>query len=77
MDRREKIKTLAGLCLIFALAFCFGQFAGRIVSMRDVAVSALPAEENWGLSFQEEGKPPVANAEIGRASCRERVCQYV
>ena len=41
MDRREKIKTLAGLCLIFALAFCFGQFAGRIVSMRDVAVSAL------------------------------------
>ena len=69
MDRREKVRALAGLCLIFTLAFCFGSFAGRIVSMRDMAVSALPAEQNWGLSFQEEGKPPVANAdfeELGR-----------
>ena len=24
----------------------------------------LPSEENWGLSFQEEGKPPVANASM-------------
>ncbi len=69
MDRREKVRTLAGLCLIFTLAFYFGSFAGRIVSMRDMAGSALPAEQNWGLSFQEEGKPPVANAdfeELGR-----------
>ena len=69
MDRREKVRALVGLCLIFTLAFCFGSFAGRIVSMRDMAVSALPEEQNWGLSFQEEGKPPVANAdfeELGR-----------
>ena len=25
----------------------------------------------------EQGKYPVINGEIGRASCRERVCQYV
>lgn len=62
MDRREKIRAFAGLCLIFALAFCFGRFAGHIVNLRDAAVLALPAEQNWGLSFPEEGKPPVANA---------------
>ncbi len=32
-------------------------------SASDAVSSAIvPAAENWGLSFQEEGKPPVANA---------------
>ena len=42
--------------------------------------AAIPVStDNWGLSFQTEGDCPVGNAtaeqlaQIGRASCRERV----
>ena len=29
----------------------------------------LPAAENWGLSFQEEGKVPVGNASFDELQC--------
>lgn len=59
----ERKKSLAKIVLIFAAAFFAGHFAAKAV---DVAgTSAIQSSEgNWGLSFQEDGKPPVANASM-------------
>src|SRR3546814_3028287 len=32
---------------------------------------------NWTKLAAKRGKKPIYGVEIGRASCRERVCQYV
>lgn len=59
-------KTLA-LMLVFTAAATAGgvYFLGNGVPARlgsaDISVSAA-ADGNWGLSFQNEGKPPVGNA---------------
>lgn len=68
---------IGGYFLLFVFAFFFGEFIARSVpdffqslssSDTDTSSTAVPvsilcsAEGNWGLSFQEEGKPPVANA---------------
>lgn len=61
MKNGQKIKGLAGLLFLFILAFLAGRFLAQAVdAMSTLAV--LPAEGNWGLSFRDEGKPPVANA---------------
>lgn len=59
----DKKKSLVKIVVIFVAAFFVGHFAAKAV---DVAgTSAIQsAEGNWGLSFQEEGKLPVANASI-------------
>ena len=36
--------------------------AGELQSMTQSQAVAAAAEGNWGLSFQQDGKPPVANA---------------
>lgn len=60
MDMERK-KSLAKIVLIFAAAFFAGHFAARAVST--TGTSAVQSSEgNWGLSFREDGKPPVANA---------------
>lgn len=58
----------AALLLLFAAAFFAGRFAAGIKAQYTAVPAA--AEGNWGLSFQEEGKPPVANAS------REELAQY-
>ncbi len=59
------------LFLFFAAAFLAGHFAARLqenFTQGDVQESISgnhvieSSEGNWGLSFQEEGQPPVANA---------------
>ena len=61
------------VAVIFLIAFFSGRFLGFLsarsgsdssAAARSTPVSSLPvsAEGNWGLSFQQEGKPPVANA---------------
>lgn len=78
LGRNRKLKAGLQLCLLFAAAFCAGHFSAAFVhrseagSVTDAAGSPAgsPAVEsirasadgNWGLSFQQEGKPPVANA---------------
>lgn len=57
-DRLCLAKILA-VGLLFSLSFLFGRCMGAVVEKRAVAASA---EGNWGLSFQQEGQPPVANA---------------
>lgn len=56
------IKQIAKTIPIFVLSFVFGYGLAKAVDIvRPEAVTAS-ADGNWGLSFQEEGKPPVANA---------------
>lgn len=63
MNKLEKIKGLTGVFFLFVLAFLAGRFLAKAVDTRStMAPAVLPAEGNWGLSFQEDGKPPVANA---------------
>lgn len=61
MNRIPYIKYLKVLFL-FAAAFCIGHEIGRITDSNQEAAIQTSAEGNWGLSFQQEGQPPVANA---------------
>ncbi|MBQ7796566.1 MAG: delta-lactam-biosynthetic de-N-acetylase [Lachnospiraceae bacterium] len=56
-------KTMSALILFFVLSFTAGTIAAS-VTMKDAPQKAVAAaaDGNWGLSFQTEGKPPVANA---------------
>ena len=70
MDRMEQLKAMLSLCLIFGVAFCLGSVVGHTVRVRDQAVMAHPAQKDWGLSFQEDNKPPVADESM------EQLAQY-
>lgn len=48
--------------MLFTLAFFAGSFLGKSTSVFRQSSIQNDAEGNWGLSFQEDGKPPVANA---------------
>ena len=59
------------LFLLFAAAFLAGHFTARLqehftqkTALETIAQShvAEASEGNWGLSFQQDGQPPVANA---------------
>ena len=54
---KSTVKTLALLLAAFVMGNAFGYFTAP----SEHAVTAS-ADGNWGLSFQQEGKPPVANA---------------
>ena len=62
--KRMICKKLAAATALFLCAFFAGNvLAHTVSSLRNR--EALPASascDNWGLSFQQEGKPPVANA---------------
>lgn len=57
-NRFYYVRILA-VALLFALSFLGGRWLGYITQKEAVAVSA---NSNWGLSFQQEGMPPVGNA---------------
>ncbi len=63
MHLYHKWKTFAALLLLFGISFGAGTLAASIV-LKDRPQQAVQAsaDGNWGLSFQTEGKPPVANA---------------
>ena len=49
--------TLLLALILLPLSYVLGAFAATVIP--SVPASA---DGNWGLSFQQEGKPPVANA---------------
>ena len=59
----KKIKATSFILVlgIFVGAFFLGRLAAQIVPAAATAIQQ-GADGNWGLSFQEEGKPPVGNA---------------
>lgn len=60
----HKRRLSAGLfiCLLFAAAFFSGRFFAVFTHRNEPAAIKTSADGNWGLSFQQEGKPPIANA---------------
>lgn len=55
-------KSACKIAILFAAAFVAGHFCARIVHKNDQTAVQTSADGNWGLSFQTEGQPPVANA---------------
>lgn len=62
MLNQKKLKKCFQTLAIFALAFCTGGLAAKL-EQKYVTPKSVPtsASTNWGLSFQEEGKPPVTD----------------
>ena len=56
-------KSLAKVTFLFLLSFLLGHWLGYVTHPNE-SPSAIfaSADGNWGLSFQQEGKPPVGNA---------------
>lgn len=73
-------KKTVNLLLLFILAYALGAAAGSVEkhfssaafssSFPEEESAAVSAEGNWGLSFQEDGQPPVGNADF------EELAQY-
>lgn len=56
-------KRTAAILFFLIFSFLAGNWLGYLSFRHSSAlVSAGASAENWGLSFQQEGKPPVANA---------------
>ena len=64
MKSMKRWKFYAAVLLLFNLAFGAGTLAASIVHKfhTDEDSVTASADGNWGLSFQTEGQPPVANA---------------
>ena len=56
-----KAKSFVLVLVLFAGAFFVGRFTAQVVATGGIGIPRA-ADGNWGLSFQEEGQPPVANA---------------
>ena len=56
-----KAKSFVLVLVLFAGAFFVGRFTAQVVATGGIGIQRA-ADGNWGLSFQEEGQPPVANA---------------
>ena len=66
MFKKTKFLKIFSLSLLFCLCFLAGRGAAALSdhasSARLTSGRISQAAENWGLSFQEEGAPPVGNA---------------
>lgn len=64
MLNKKKVLKAVPVAILFAAAFFTGRYCAQEMQTQQAqSGSVISAEdENWGLSFQEEGQPPVANA---------------
>lgn len=60
--KKALLKKGLGVVLLFAAAFLTGTGAGKLKDHFSPKAVPTSAEGNWGLSFQDEGQPPIANA---------------
>lgn len=56
-----KAKSFVLVLVLFVGAFFAGRYTAQVVATGGIGIQRA-ADGNWGLSFQEEGQPPVANA---------------
>ncbi len=70
LPKKRTIKRAGRLLFLFAAAYFSGAGFSATISRHLPPVAVTPeavaaaADGNWGLSFQQEGKPPVANATV-------------
>ena len=60
-------KKMLGMVLLLAGSFAAGSLAGKLTASNQESQKAsaiLSADGDWGLSFPENGKPPVTNATV-------------
>lgn len=62
MFKRNHLKPGLKIACLFLAAFLAGHCSAAYVHRNTAAAVTASADGNWGLSFQQEGKPPVANA---------------
>lgn len=55
-------KNIVKAALLFTAAFLAGHYSAKLVHYYESKTVQASADGNWGLSFQTEGQPPVANA---------------
>ena len=58
----KNILHTSGSLILLVLAYFIGQGFSRFTAADAMITAESTASANWGLSFQEEGKAPVANA---------------
>ncbi|MEF9839842.1 MAG: polysaccharide deacetylase family protein [Lachnospiraceae bacterium] len=61
MRKRNYKKIFKRACL-FGAAFLIGNLVGWAVQQKNEETIPTSGDGNWGLSFQEDGQPPVANS---------------
>lgn len=54
--------TAVKIGILFIAAYALGHFGAMAANHFYPRAAAASADGNWGLSFQQEGEPPVANA---------------
>lgn len=64
MIHKKNLLSVLFLTLFLTSAFFLGNFVSWAIHSNSVISTSSTTESNWGLSFQEEGKPPVANATV-------------
>ena len=52
------------ILLFFCASFCIGRFTAQMKEQLRPSAIACSSEGNWGLSFQTDGEPPIANASM-------------
>lgn len=62
MVNHTNYKKIVKILLLFLAAYFTGYGAAKFTNGKSNEVIQTSAEGNWGLSFQQEGEPPVANA---------------
>ena len=61
MIHKKDLLPVLFLVLYLTSVFFLGNLVSWAVHSNTVIPTSSTSESNWGLSFQEEGKPPVAN----------------
>ena len=59
--KKAKGTSVVIVLFLFVASFFLGRYAAQVAPVSGRAIQP-GADGNWGLSFQEEGQPPVANA---------------
>lgn len=62
MVNHANYKKIVKILLLFLAAYFTGYGTAKFTNEKSNEVIQTSAEGNWGLSFQQEGEPPVANA---------------
>lgn len=62
MLRNLKSLSFLRVILLLTAAFFLGHTAAQVAERAAASKTGAPASANWGLSFQQEGQPPVGNA---------------
>lgn len=62
MKMKPRYITAVKIGMLFVAAYMFGHFSAVAADYFQPEAVEASADGNWGLSFQQEGEPPVANA---------------